>query len=333
MEKKKFDWKAITSSREMSLVIVLIILCVFVQIRNQSFLTAGTMEEMFRNYAVTFILALGMMCVLLTGGIDISIGSTLAFSGMAAALIMRDHMIATPLSFLISIVIGAGLGLIVGLVIAKGKVPPIVCTLGFMNIYRGLTYLIANSQWVAAYQFTDSFKNFALTKYLGLGLVNNMIAVTIYIYIVFYIVMKWTTVGRRVYAVGSNAEAATVSGININNVKIGVYTLMGLLCGLGGALWTSLYKSAQGDMATGIEMDVIAACVVGGVSLTGGRGSVVGVMLGSLTIAIIGKALPLIGVSQFWQNGIKGLIILVAVILNVLAQRTMDRNNLKRREM
>lgn len=206
---------------------------------------------MFRNYAVTFILALGMMCVLLTGGIDISIGSSLAFSGMAAGLIMRDYMIATPLSFLISMAIGAGLGLIIGLVITKGKVPPIVCTLGFMNIYRGLTYLIAKSQWVAAYQFTDSFKNFALTKYLGFGLVNNM----------------------------------------------------------------------------------IAACVVGGVSLTGGRGSVIGVFLGSLAIAIIGKALPLIGVSQFWQNGIKGLIILVAVILNVLTQRTMDRNNLKRREM
>lgn len=135
------------------------------------------------------------------------------------------------------------------------------------------------------------------------------------------------------YAVGSNPEAAAVSGINIGNVKIGVYTLMGFLCGLGGALWTSLYKSAQGDMATGIEMDVIAACVVGGVSLTGGRGSVTGVFLGSLAIAIIGKALPLIGVSQFWQNAIKGLIILVAVVLNVLAQRTMDKNNLKRREM
>ena len=333
MEKKKFDWKKITGSREMSLVIVLIVLCVFVQIRNSSFLTAGTLEDMFRNYAVIFILALGMMCVLLTGGIDISIGSTLAFSGMAAGLVMRDYGIPTPVSFLLSMAIGAGLGLVIGAVITKGKVPPIVCTLGFMNIYRGLTYLIAKSQWVAAYQFTDSFKNFALTKYLGLGLINNMIAVTIYCYIIFFVVMKWTTVGRRVYAVGSNAEAAAVSGINIGHVKMGVYTLMGFLCGLGGALWTSLYKSAQGDMATGIEMDVIAACVVGGVSLTGGRGSVVAVFLGSLTIAIIGKALPLIGVSQFWQSAIKGLIILVAVVLNVLAQRTMDKNNLRRREM
>lgn len=333
MENKKWNLKKLTSSREMSLVVVLIVLCIFVQFRNSSFLTGETLEDMFRNYAVVFILALGMMCVLLTGGIDISIGSTLAFSGMAAGLIMRDYAIATPLAFLISMAVGALLGLIVGLVISKGKVPAIVCTLGFMNIFRGLTYLIADNRWVAAYQFTDSFKNFALSKYLGFGLVNNMIAVMIYCYMIFFVIMKWTTLGRRVYAIGSNAEAAAVSGINSSRVKIGVYTLMGFLCGLGGALWTSLYKSAQGDMATGIEMDVIAACVVGGVSLTGGRGSVVGVFLGSLTIAIIGKALPLIGVSQFWQNAIKGLIILVAVVLNVLAQRAMDRNNLKRREM
>ena len=131
----------------------------------------------------------------------------------------------------LSMAIGAGLGLVIGVVITKGKVPPIVCTLGFMNIYRGLTYLIAKSQWVAAYQFTDSFKNFALTKYLGFGIVNNMIAVTIYCYIIFFVVMKWTTVGRRVYAVGSNAEAAAVSGININHVKMGVYTLMGFYAG------------------------------------------------------------------------------------------------------
>lgn len=327
METKKFDLKKLTGSREMSLVVVLILLCAFVQFRNSSFLTFGTLEDMFRNYSVTFILALGMMCVLLTGGIDISIGATLAFSGMTASLIMRDYMIATPLAFLISIVTGALLGLVIGLIISKGKVPPIVCTLGFMNIYRGLTYLIANSQWVAAYQFSDSYKNFALSKYLGFGVINNMIAVTIYCYIIFFIIMKWTTLGRKVYAVGSNPQAAAVSGINIDNVKIGVYTLMGLLSGLGGALWTSVYKSAQGDMATGIEMDVIAACVVGGVSLTGGRGSVTGVLLGALTIAIIGKALPLIGVSQFWQNGIKGLIILVAVIINVMTQRTMDKKN------
>lgn len=331
---KKFNLKKLTSSREMSLVVVLIILCAFVQFRNSVFLQPSTIEAMFKNYAVIMVMSLGMMCVLLIGGIDISIGSVLAFSGMGAALLMRDHPnIPTLLGFIISMAIGAALGLVIGLVIAKGKVLPIVATLGFMNIYRGLTYLIADSRWVAAYQVPEGFKNFAQSSYLTGGLMNNMITVTLVIYIIFFVVMKWTTVGRRVYAVGSNKEAAAVSGIKIDNVNIAVYTLMGLLSGLGGALWVSLYASAQGDMATGLEMDVIAACVVGGVSLNGGRGSVVGVFLGALTMSIIGKALPLIGISQFWQSAIKGLIILVAVILNVIAQRTMDKNNLKGREM
>ena len=202
-----------------------------------------------------------------------------------------------------------------------------------MNIYRGCTYLIAKSQWVAAYQIPEGFKNFAQQKYLTGGLMNNMITVTIVCYIIFFIALKWTTAGRRIYAIGSNAEASEVSGIKIDNVKIAVYSIMGLLSGLGGALWVSLYASAQGDMATGLEMDVIAACVVGGVSLNGGRGTVPGVLLGGLIMAIIGKALPLIGVSQFWQSAIKGIIILIAVILNVITQRTMDKNALKRREM
>ncbi len=333
MKKIGLFLKKTSNSREMSLVLVLLALCLFVQMRNSSFLQLGTLEDMFRNYTVIFILALGMMCVLLTGGIDISIGSSLAFSGMSAGLLMRDFAIATPLAFLVSTLVGGVLGALVGLLIAKGKVPPIVCTLGLMNIYRGLTYLIADNRWVAAYQFTESFKRFALSKYLGFGLVNNMIALMLYCTLAFGLWLRYTTSGRRIYAVGSNGEAAQVSGIKTEWVQIGVYSLMGLLCGLGGALWTSLYKSAQGDMAAGIEMDVIAACVVGGVSLTGGRGSVAGVFLGALTIAVIGKALPLIGVSQFWQSAIKGVIILAAVLLNVLAQRAMEANNRKRREI
>lgn len=331
---KKFDLKKLTSSREMSLVIVLVVLCVFVQFRNSTFLQFGTIEAMLKNYAVMMIMALGMMCVLLTGGIDIAIGSTLAFSGMFTALIMRDHQgVPVIAAFVISMVVGMVLGAVIGIVISKGKVPPIVATLGFMNIYRGCTYLIADSRWVAAYEIPVAFKDFAQSYYLTGGLLNNMITVIIICYVIFFIALKWTTAGRRVYAVGSNAEAAEVSGINVDNVKIAVYSVMGLLSGLGGALWVSLYASAQGDMATGLEMDVIAACVVGGVSLNGGRGTVPGVFLGGLIMAIIGKALPLIGVSQFWQSAIKGIIILIAVILNIITQRTMDKNALKRREM
>lgn len=330
----KFDIKKITGSREVSLVIVLIILCAFIQLRNPSFLTAKVMIDMFKNYSVTMILALGMMGVLLIGGIDISIGSTLALSGMSMGLLMRDGLITnTFLAIAVSVLIGLAGGAVIGAVIAGGRVLPIIATLGFMNIYRGVTYLVAKSQWVAAYQITDHFKGFAQSASLSFGLINNLIVIMILCYLVFFFLMKWTRTGRRIYAVGSNPEAAQISGIKINRIKLLVYSIMGALCGLAGALWVSLYASAQGDMAKGIEMDVIAACVIGGVSLNGGRGSVAGVFLGSVTIAIIGKALPLIGISQFWQNGIKGVIILAAVILNVLAQRVMDRNNLKGKEM
>ena len=331
---KKFSLKKLAGSREMSLVIVLIILCAFVQFRSGSFLSAKVINDMFKNYSITMLLSLGMMCVLLIGGIDISIGSTIALSGMSMALLMRDSVISGTLTgFVIAVVTGAICGFVVSLVISKGKVPPTIATLGFMNIYRGITYLVSDSQWVAAYQIPETFKDFAQKKYLTFGLINNLITIMIVCYIIFFIVMKWTRTGRKIYAVGSNAEAAEVSGIKLDNIKMLVYTVMGALCGLAGAMWVSVYASAQGDMATSIEMDVIASCVIGGVSLNGGRGSVVGVFLGSLAMAIIGKTLPLIGVSQFWQSAIKGLIIIVAIIINVLAARMLDRNSLKGREM
>lgn len=330
----KFSLKKLTSSREMSLVIVLILLCAFIQFRNSSFLTVKTITDMLQNYSVTMILALGMMCVLLIGGIDISIGSSLAFSGMVTALMMRDGLFSnTFIGFFAAVAAGTLCGLVVGAIIARGGVLPIIATLGLMNIYRGITYLVANNRWVAAYQIPEAFKAFAQSKSLTFGLLNNLIAIMVLCYIVFFIIMKWTRMGRKIYAVGSNPEAAQVSGIRIKNIKLFVYGLMGALAGLAGAMWVSFYASAQGDMATGIEMDVIAACVIGGVSLSGGRGTVAGVFLGSLTMAIIGKALPLIGVSQFWQSAIKGAIIIFAVIINVITQRVINKNNLRRREM
>ena len=331
---KKFSLKKLASSREMSLVIVLVLLCAFVQLRGGNFLSVKVITDMLKNYSITMILSLGMMCVLLIGGIDISIGSTLALSGMVMALQMRDGVITnTIVGFGLAALVGLVCGVIIGLVTTKGKVPPIIVTLGFMNIYRGITYLVANSQWVAAYQIPEEFKNFAQSNTLTFGLMNNLITIMVICYIIFFIIMKWIRLGRKIYAVGSNADAAQVSGIRIDQIKIIVYSVMGVLCGLAGAMWVSVYASAQGDMATGIEMDVIASCVIGGVSLSGGRGSVVGVFLGSLTMAIIGKSLPLIGVSQFWQSAIKGIIILVAIIINVLTARVLDKNNLQGREM
>ncbi len=331
MKNKKFDIKVITGTREMSLVIILIVLCVFIQVRNNSFLSITNINDLITNAVMMSILVVGMMCVLLIGGIDISIGSTIAFSGMTVALMLKANpAIPTFFAFVVGILVGALCGLIVGLVIAKGKVIPIIATMGLMNIYRGATYLIANNQWVASYQLPDNLKAFATGKVLG---INNMILVAIFIYIVFAYFIKFTRTGRKIYAVGSNIEAAEISGINIDRIKILVYSIMGGLAGLVSVLWISKYASAQGDAASGLEIDIIAACVIGGVSLNGGKGTVIGVILGTITLGILNNALPLINISPFWQDAIKGLVIIIAIIINTKTQRSIDKKNLKRREL
>lgn len=324
---KKSIWKNIAKSREASLVIVLIVLCVVITIFSPTFLSPVNLAQIFRNNALIMIMALGMLCVLLTGGIDISITSTLAFAGMSVGLLMKyDILHNTFLLFLIGMGIGVVCGLLNGLIISKGKVTPIICTMGFMYIWRGLAYVISNSAWASGEDvsgFSDFGKDGTVGPYI----------ILIAVYVIFFIMMKWTKFGRKIYAVGSNPEAARISGINVDRMLTGVYTIMGFLAGLCGALSVSIYASAQPNMQYGKEMDVIAACVIGGVSMSGGRGTVVGTFFGALIMAIIAKALPLVGIDSIAQNTVKGVIILAVVILNVVTQRMMDKQNLERREI
>lgn len=332
MEKRSL-WKKITSSREASLIIVLVVLCALIELRSPSFLSPQNIMEILKNNSVIMIMALGMLCVLLIGGIDISITSTLAFTGMTVGMLFKYQVIhSTLLGFLIAIAMGAACGFLIGLIISKGNVTPIIATMGFMYIYRGFAYLVANSEWAGA-DALGTFKDFALESYLGFGVLNNVLVIVLICYIIFFVMLKWTKFGRNIYAVGSNAEAAEISGINVTRVKLAVYTIMGTLAGLCGALATTIYASAQPNMQTGREMDVIAACVIGGVSMNGGRGSVGGALLGALILSIIAKALPLVGIDSIAQNTVKGVIILVVIVLNVITQRMMDKSNLERREM
>ena len=321
MEKKSVI-KKITGSREALLAIIVIVLFAVVTAISPSFLTPKSLMEMLKNNAVTMVMSLGMLCVMLVGGIDISIMSTLALSGMSIGMLLKyGHITSTLLAFIIAMAIGIACGLVVGLVISRANVPP---------IYRAMGYLVSHGgEWASAAALGD-FKNFATTNFLG---INKVIWVIIVCYVVFFFFMKWTRTGRRIYAVGSNASAAQVSGINAKNINLLVYVIMGFLAGLGGALQVSVYASAMPDMQYGGEMDVIAACVIGGVSMSGGRGTVVGAFLGSIILATIAKALPLVGISSLWQNMIKGVIILVVVVINVVLQRIADKNALKGREM
>lgn len=316
--------------RELGLVAFIIILCIVIQSRNSSFLSIENINDMVKNTAIMSILAVGMMLVLITRGIDLSIGAIIALSGMICAQLVSDYSTNPILIILLGIVIGIVCGLINGFLISKIGILPIIATLGLMNIFRGVTYKISNGEWVSSYQMSEGFLEIATGSILG---VNNLIVIAVIIFIVFYYIVNHTIIGRQVYAVGSNPESAAVSGINQNKILLFVYGTMGGLSGLCGVLWVSKFASAQGDTASGYEMTVIAACILGGVSIAGGAGKISGVFLGALLLGILQNALPLLNVSPFWQTGIQGAIILFAVILNTLVKRRVDRNNLLGREI
>lgn len=319
-------------SREASLLLVMVLLCALIQWRSGGkFLTGTVITQLTQNYAYTMVLSFGMLLVLLIGGIDISIGATLALSGMSTSLLMRDGIITSPIvAFGFSILVGLACGFVIGIIVAKGKVIPIIATLGMQYIYRGLTYFVSDTQWVPSDKMLAGYKAFAQGSFLGL---NNLFWIVLVLFVVATVFLKWSGFGRQIYEVGSNPEAARISGINIDRVKIIVYSINGAIAGLAGAMFTSMYATAQGNMANGAEMDVIAACVIGGVSLNGGQGSAFGVLLGAITIAVISKSLSLVGIDAFWQQALKGAIILLAILVNVLVQRNAARKALEGRDI
>ena len=315
--------------RELGLVFFIAVLSIAVQVRNHEFLTLNNMGNLFTNTAILGILAVGMMLVLLTGGIDLSIGATIAFSGMVSALTVKAYPGIPPLALVLEgSLIGAAIGLVVGVLIARFSILPIIASLGMMNVIRGMTYLVSGGAWVSAYQMPDSFKKMATGRFLG---INNLIVIALAVYVIFFYFINYTKTGRRIYAVGSNREASEIIGLPAKQIVTLVYVLMGFLAGLAGVLWVSKFASAQGDTASGYEMNVIASCVLGGVSVSGGRGKVAGLVLGVILFGILANALPLVNVSPFWQQAIQGFVILAAIITNIIIKRNNDRANLRQR--
>lgn len=322
----KGDW-----SRQIGLILFIIVISAAIQMRNPKFLTAVNINDLLTNAAVLSILAIGMMMVIITRGIDLSVGATMALAGMITALAVQYNPGLNPFAaLLLGTVVGLVCGVVIGFLVVKLGVFPIIATLGMMNAYRGFTYVVAKSNWVGANQMSQSFMGIATGGIFG---VNNLLIISIVLYIIAYFYLNHTLPGRQIYAVGSNPDSAIVSGVKVNKTLFSVYAMMGALAGLGGVLWVSKYASAQGNTASGFEMNVIAACVLGGVSLTGGSGTLSGVLLGSLLLGILNNALPLINVSPFWQSAIQGVIILIAVISNVVLKRSIVRRMLSRRKI
>jgi rhamnose transport system permease protein len=248
---------------------------------------------------------------------------------MVSALTVFAHPGLPPVvAVLEGTVIGAAFGLLNGILVARFAILPIIATLGMMNAIRGLTYIVSKGKWVSAFQMSTGFKAMATGRFLG---VNNLIIIAVLLYVVYYFFISHTRTGRRIYAVGSNPDAAAVIGLPKVRITALTYTLMGALSGLVGVLWVAKYASAQGDTASGYEMSVIASCVLGGVSVSGGRGKVSGLLLGVILFGILNNALPLINVSPFWQQAIQGFVILAAIITNLLIKRNNDKTALRQR--
>ena len=220
-------------------------------------------------------------------------------------------------------------GIISGFVVAKLRIAPLIGTLGTCDIFRGVIYLFSKGEWVSQTDMTPEFLAISTSKFLG---INYMVLFAIAVAIFGIIFMGHTRFGRQLYAIGSNAESARISGIKVERNKWIAYVISGMIAGFAGVLWVCKYACAQGTTATSFELNVIASVVLGGVSITGGAGSMYGVLLGSLLFGILNNILPLIQVSSFWQRAIRGAVILISVVINSLVLRRASRKALIRRE-
>lgn len=318
--------------REISLIAVMLALALVAQnLSRGSFFRAENISDFLTESAILAISAVGMMMVILTGGIDLSFGAVMALSGMVGALVLKANNAINPVFIvLIAVAVGAVCGVINGFLVSKLKILPIIATLGAMNVFRGITYLLSDGKWVLQGDMSKEFLNIATGSVFG---VNNMVIIAAAVYVAAFVFLRYFRAGRRIYAVGNSVESSAVSGIKTDRVVWLSYVILGAVAGLAGILYVCKFAAAQGETAVGYEMNVIAACVLGGVQIRGGQGKVAGVLLGALLLGLLNNAMPLMGISAFWQQAIRGAIILFSITSNALVARGVSRRALERRAL
>ncbi len=295
------------------IVLAFIVLCTVLSLANENFLTWGNWVNILRQTSINGILAIGMTYVILTKGIDLSVGSLLAVSGIVAASFVTGESASHPMvGIAAGLAVGAVLGAVNGGLIAGLAVAPFVVTLGMLSVARGLTFIYNDGMPIAA--LSPGF------RYIGQGMVAGIpvpVVILAATFLVFWFVLRYTTFGRAVYAVGGNEKSAKTSGINTGRVIFMVYVISGALSALAGLILAARTTSALPQAGVAYELDAIAAVVIGGTSLSGGVGSLTGTLIGALIIGVINNGLDLLGVSSYYQQVIKGAIIVAAVLLDV----------------
>ncbi len=313
--------------REPALAILLVLLLVVIGLRAPAYVTAGNLVNVLIDSSVLCILVVGQLFALLIRGIDLSTAANLAFVGMFLALLSQAHPELPAIAYLLlAALAGLFLGAINAVFIAIVGVPAIICTLGTMVIYRGMIFLLSDGAWVSSHEMSQPFQTFPLESWLG---VPNIVLVAVLVALSAWLFLRFTSTGRAFYAVGSSPLAATFAGISIRRTTLLGFILSGLCSGIAGYLWTARYAIAFTQAGQGLEFAVIAACFIGGVAVSGGRGSIAGVLVGALFISVVQTALPFVRVSPFVQTAISGTIILIAVAVNSRAERPRGRQILE----
>ncbi len=304
--------KQFKENQNLGTIAALVILIVFVSVLNPAFLQVNNLLNLMRQLIINGFIALGMTFVILTGGIDLSVGSTLAFTSAIFAGLLQNGM-NTGIAIVITLALGLALGLINGLLITKGKLAPFIVTLATMTIFRGLTLVYMDGRPISGPK-----DNFAF-QFLGKGQVFGIpfqVILFLIVYIVLSTLLNKTSHGRKIFAVGGNEKASFISGIKIDKVKVLVYVISALMAVVSGLVLTSRLNSAQPTAGSAYEMDAIAAVVLGGTSMTGGSGSLTGTLIGILILGVLNNGLNLLGVSSFYQQIVKGVVILIAVLID-----------------
>lgn len=311
--------------REAGISIFILILVIAVTLRSPTFLTADNFQDILLNISILVIVALAQTMVILTHGIDLSVSSMVGLVAMMVSFVVKQNQdISILLVVLLGMALGAVLGTFNGLIITYGKVPPIIATLGTLSIYRGLVFYYSEGTWINSFELPKSFK--LLSKGTPLGL-PNMVIIAILVAVIIYYFLNYTRTGRDIFAVGSNPDAAMFAGIRKERIIFLVYLLSGIASGLAAVLWASRFESAQTNTALGFELQTVAASVVGGVSISGGVGTVPGVLLGALLLGIIQNALTIVRISPFWQLAAQGLLILIAVVTDKWILSRVERRS------
>jgi rhamnose transport system permease protein len=318
--------------RELGLLAVLILIVLIVGIQAPRFLSINNFEQILLSVAILAIVAVGETLVVLTRNVDLSVGSMVGITAFVTAYFFKE---LPHSNLLLGILLGCALGLVLGsvngLIVSLGRVPAIVATLGTLYAYRGLVFIVASNttSQVNASDVPGSYLALATTQIFG---IPTLILIAAVIAVIVGYFLHASPSGRQLYAVGSNPEAAKMIGIRRDWLVFMAFAISGLLCGLAGVLWGARFATVDATNATGLELQVIAAVVVGGVNIFGGSGTILGAVLGAIVLGTLENALNILNISQFWLQAIYGAAIIVAVVLDAFITRWLQRTLLFRRK-